>query len=327
MFNAFFAQKKWAGWAWGMGTLLILGLYVQVELMVMFNEWYGQFYTLMQHAADHEIGEYWQNLLFFAKITIPYIAVATLANLLGRFYAFKWREAITFAYLEKWRTVTEDIEGSSQRMQEDIYRFAKIIESLGLQIVRAIMTLLAFIPILWGLSSHVQLPFLSDIQGSLVWVALAVSLGGLLISWLVGIKLPGLEYNNQKVEAAFRKELVYAEDDKENYASLATILELFTGLKKNYFRLFLHYGYFDIWAASFEQIMLIVPFIIMGPSIMSGLATFGMAVQVSNSFGHVQEAFSIFISNWTTITELRSVHKRLREFETNIGYREEKCHV
>ncbi len=68
--------------------------------------------------------------------------------------------------------------------------FAKIVESLGLQIVRAIMLLIAFIPILWGLSSNVVIPFFKDITGSLVWVSLTASLGGLVISWLVGIKLP-----------------------------------------------------------------------------------------------------------------------------------------
>ena len=76
---------------------------------------------------------------------------------------------------------------------------------------------------------------------------------GFISSWLgwsdykliVGIKLPGLEYNNQKAEAAFRKELVYGEDDRRNYAQ-ASILQLFTGIKFNYYRLFLHYGYFDL---------------------------------------------------------------------------------
>ena len=70
-----------------------------------------------------------------------------------------------------------------------------------------------------GLSSNVVIPFFKDISGSLVWVSLTASLGGLVISWLVGIKLPGLEYNNQKVEAAFRKELVYGEDDRTNYVN------------------------------------------------------------------------------------------------------------
>ena len=44
---------------------------------------------------------------------------------------------------------------------------------------------------------------------------LSTSLGGVLISWFVGYKTyQDLEYKNQVVEAAFRKELVYGEDDR-----------------------------------------------------------------------------------------------------------------
>ena len=146
---------------------------------------------------------------------------------------------MTFSYMPYWREVDSKVEGASQRIQEDAMNFAKIVESLGLQVVRAIMLLIAFIPILWGLSSSVVIPFFKDISGSLVWVSLTASLGGLVVSWIVGIKLPGLEYNNQKVEAAFRKELVYGEDDRKNYVQAPTILQLFTGIKFNYHKLFL----------------------------------------------------------------------------------------
>ena len=95
------------------------------------------------------------------------------------------------------------------------------------------MTLIAFIPILWGLSDKVAIPFLQGINGSLVWVALVVSVGGLIISWFVGWFLPGLEYNNQKVEAAFRKDLVLGEDDKINYAQPEKLWELFLGIRFN----------------------------------------------------------------------------------------------
>ena len=63
---------------------------------------------------------------------------------------------MTFDYIPRWRTVKEEIEGASQRIQEDCNRFARIVESLGLQVVRAVMTLVAFIPVLWGLSVHVD---------------------------------------------------------------------------------------------------------------------------------------------------------------------------
>jgi len=320
MFRSFFKSRQWFFWAYGGGVFLLLALFIQVELTVKINEWYGSFYNILQKATEHEIEEFWAEMLTFAKIAFPYVLIATVTSYFTRVYSFKWREAMTFSYVSRWQKVDEEVEGASQRIQEDIYRFARIVESLGLQVIRAVMTLIAFLPILWGLSSGVDVAFFKDIPGSLVWVAIAVSVGGLVISWFVGIKLPGLEYNNQKVEAAFRKELVYAEDDKINFGKTETIVELFIGLKFNYNRLFLHYGYFDIWVNFFEQLMVIVPYLIMGPGLFTGVITLGVLVQVSNAFSKVRESFSIFIANWTTITELRSIHKRLREFEHNIDY-------
>ena len=43
-------------------------------------------------------------------------------------------------------------------------------------------------------------------------------------------------------------------------------------------------------------------------------------MQVVNAFGEVKDAFSVFLYNWTRITELRSIYKRLMEFETAINY-------
>ena len=321
MFRSFFRNRKWLFWAYGGGALLLISLFLQVQLTVSINKWYGGFYDILQKAEEHSISEFWVKMEEFAYLAFPYVLIATATAYFTRVYSFKWREAMTFEYITKWQQCDEDIEGSSQRMQEDIYRFAKIVESLGLQVVKAIMTLIAFLPILWGLSSGVDIPFFEGIEGLLVWVALTVSLGGLLISWYVGIMLPGLEYNNQKVEAAFRKELVFAEEDKINFAKSETIVELFTGLRVNYNRLFLHYGYFDIWVNFFEQFMVIVPYLIMAPGLFTGVITLGVLVQVSNAFSKVRESFSVFIANWTTVTELRSIHKRLKEFELTIGYR------
>ncbi len=112
---------------------------------------------------------------------------------------------MTFSYMPYWRATEAKVEGSSQRIQEDCMNFAKIVESIGLQVVKAIMTLIAFIPILWVLSSNVTVPFLNNVSGSLVWVALTLSLGGILISWLVGIKLPGLNTIIKKLRQHLEK--------------------------------------------------------------------------------------------------------------------------
>ncbi|MFM8244513.1 MAG: putative transporter [Candidatus Fonsibacter sp.] len=321
MFRSFFLNKKWLLWAWGGGLLLLLSLLIQVSITVKINEWYKGFYDLLQNAKQNKIEEFWQKIIQFCYLAFPYVVLATFTGFFTRLFALRWREAMTFDYLPFWRNSTSKIEGSAQRIQEDISRFAKIVESLGLQVVRAIMTLIAFIPILWGLSNSIEIDFFKKIPGALVWVSLIVSLGGLLISWFVGVKLPGLEYNNQKIEAKFRKELVYGEDDRISYAKPDTIFELFTGIKFNYHRLFLHYGYFDIWVNLYDQFMVIVPYLIMAPGLFIGTITLGVIVQVSNAFARVHNSFSLFIHQWTTITELRSIHRRLIEFEMGIGYK------
>lgn len=318
MMRSFFQSRQWFWWAYGGGLFLLISLYAQVHMTVLINQWYGGFYDILQKAEQHLIAEFWANLKTFLYIAMPYVCLASVTSYFTRFYSLRWREAITFDYIPRWRNVTQEIEGASQRIQEDTYRLARIVESLGLHVMRAIMTLVAFLPLLWGLSTGVDIDLLRNIPGSLVWVALIVSLGGMLISWVVGIKLPGLEYNNQKVEAAFRKELVYGEDDKINHSSIESLTELFTGIRFNYHRLFLHYGYFDVWSNLYDQFMVIVPYTIMGPSLFTAAITLGTMVQISNAFGKVHGSFALFINNWTTVTELRSIWKRLHEFEANL---------
>lgn len=319
MLSSFYLSRKWALSAYGIGLFLFGLLYSQVYMSVLLNEWYGEFYNLMQAAPDNAtIEEFWALILHFTKIVSVYVPIAVLTSYVTRIYAFRWRQAMTFYYIPWWQKVGEEIEGASQRIQEDTYRFARIVESLGLQVARAIMTLIAFLPVLWGLSTNITLPIFGNIQGSLVWVALIFSLGGMAISWFVGIKLPGLEYNNQKVEAAFRKELVYGEDDKLNHAQQETLIQLFTGIRINYHRLFLHYGYFDLWVTVYGQFMIIVPALLVGPSIITGAVALGVFMQANNAFDKVHGSFALFIENWTTITELRSIVKRLREFEDNL---------
>ncbi|MGQ2727001.1 putative transporter [Campylobacter coli] len=304
--------------------------YYQSLLEYFFNS------RAMIEKESYSASDFYALILVFLAIAIPYVLIATINIYFASVYAFKWREAMTFSYLKFWKNKDDNIEGSSQRIQEDTYNFSKIVESLGLSFIRALMTLVAFIPILWTLSDVVSKAlfanlsenssfyFLKNIDGLLVYVALLISLGGLIVSWFVGIKLPGLEYNNQKAEAAFRKELVYAEDNRKEYAKNETMIELFTGLKFNYKRLFLRYGYFNIWLILFEQMIVIVPFLIMAPGLFAGAIGLGIVMQINNAFDQVRSSFSVFITNWTTITQLRSIHKRLKEFEKNIEYAKNK---
>ena len=178
MLKSFFFSKKWALWAWGGFAFIIGSLIAQTWIDVQINKWYKSFYDILQKATEHDVSEFYERILFFFKLAIPYVIIYTITNFFTRMYAFRWRESMTFAYMPYWKKVDAKVEGASQRIQEDCKAFASIVESIGLQVLRAIMLLIAFIPILWGLSSNVIIPWFKDITGSLVYVSLTASLGG-----------------------------------------------------------------------------------------------------------------------------------------------------
>ena len=197
-------------------------------------------------------------------------------------------------------------------------RFARIMESLGVAFMRSIMTLIAFLPILWQLSAQVtELPLIGHVDGALVFAAIISAAFGTVLLAVVGIKLPGLEFQNQKVEAAYRKELVYGEDDLDR-ANPTSVVSLFSDVRRNYFRLFFHYMYFDVAKWSYLQFTVIIPFVVLAPTILSGAITYGVLSRISSAFSQVENSFQFLVNSWTTIIELISVYKRLRAFEKHI---------
>ena len=69
------------------------------------------------------------------------------------------------------------------------------------------------------------------------------------------------------------------------------------------------------------DILIFFPYVLMGPGLCTGAMTLGSLIQTSSAFREVQGSFSLFLQNWTRITELRSIYKRLMEFEKAINFK------
>ena len=64
---------------------------------------------------------------------------------------------------------------------------------------------------------------------------------------------------------------------------------------------------------------MLVPYIALGPTLVTGAITLGIMQQIVRAFGRVESSFQYLVSSWTTIIELISVYKRLRAFEYRIA--------
>ena len=320
LFWRFFSDNKWQRWSvWG-SAFILFNIWFGVQVSVVVNAWYNPFYDLIQEMLSNGGGDV--NTLYTGVLTFLYVAmVAVTLMVLNLFfvshYVFRWRTAMNEYYTEHWEKLRH-IEGASQRIQEDTMRFAKTTESLGVNLVEALMTLIAFLPVLFSLSVHVKaLPVVGEIPHALVWAAVGWAVFGTVVLMVVGAKLPGLEFNNQKVEAAYRKELVYGEDHAER-ADPVSLKELFSKVRLNYFRLYFHYAYFNLVRIWYMQLDNIYGLFVLFPSIAAGAITLGLMMQIANVFGKVRESFQYLIASWPTIIELLTIYKRLKAFESTL---------
>ena len=324
LFAAFwrsYSPHPYFNWSVLGSALIVFVLYFNVEVSVAINNWYGSYFDLIQMALNKpgsvDISKLYSGLVDITGVLMTYIVVLVMLNFFTSHYIFRWRAAMNELYVNEWPRL-RSVEGASQRVQEDTKRFANTTEDLGTSFVSAILTLIAFLPILAVLSKSVpEIPFLGKVPYSLVVVSLVWSIFGTGLLAIIGVRLPGLEFKNQRVEAAYRKELVYGEDD-ESRAQPLHLFELFANVRKNYFKLYFNYLYFNIGRYSYLQADLLLPFLVLIPAIAAGAITFGIFTQVRSAFGEVRDAMQYLIKSWPDIIELISIYKRLRAFESTL---------
>lgn len=334
------SPHKWQWWSIIGSSIILFSTYFSVQVSVAINNWRRPFFDLIQSllkspaevangatATEQELAtasnSLFDLLLIFAEIAFLAIFLFVATRFLVSHFIFRWRTAMNDYYTAEWNDLRH-VEGASQRVQEDTMKFSTIMENLGVALIDAVMTLFAFLPVLWALSEYVpELPIVGDIAHPLFYAALFWSIFGTGILALVGIKLPGLEFDKQKVEAAFRKELVYGEDDKER-AKPVTLIELFSNVRKTYFKMYFHYMYFNVARMLYIQADNIFVYILLVPTIIVGAITFGILQQILTAFNQVSNSFQYLVNSWTTIVELLSVHKRLTSFEGAIKHKDDK---
>ena len=353
--------------AWIGAVLVVSHAAVHGWIKFAINDWYRHFYDLLETAGGLGVNssiteDVWIShqyavgvgLWEFSKIAIVAVVVMPLSKLIRSLWALRWRLALMQAYMRSWDCNRLAIEGASQRVHEDSYRFAKGVElclSAGLD---AVITLGVFIPILNQIGSETSCPdsmATFEFMGNawLVGVAVSSATVGLLVTMVLGHRLVGLEIENQKIEAVLRRDLVILETTPEkvcmsiqttNAASTTDsdatsdsvsksflspfthFIETFDRIRSNYDRLFLNFTALNLWLAIFDQFNTLLPYMIFAPLLfapdLKSRILLGTLIQVSNSFDKVFTSLNVIAENWGGINEFRSVIVRLRQFERNI---------
>ncbi len=311
-----------------------------VYALVLFNQWYGRFYDGLQ---NKDVTVFWREIRVFCVLAFFNIALQVLKFYVTQLLQLRWRAWLTRHYLTRWmadRTFYElelaryakkdgaTPDNPDQRIQEDMQLFTAATMTLSMGLLNAVVTLVSFVGILWGLSGTVTLPLGGnsyEIAGSMVWLAVVYCVVGTIITHYIGRPLIGLNFRQQRFEADFRHHLVrvreYSEAialDRGETVERGQLDLRFGAVLRNYLALIKQQKNLVTFTAFFGQAAVIFPFVVAAPRFFSGAIQLGQLMQISSAFGKVQDSLSWFVDNYDNVAAWRATADRLTSFDDAI---------
>ena len=322
------SEHKWR--ARGLLAFVIGLNFASVYLLVRINSWYNEFYNALQQYAQ---GSFWPLVGEFTALAFLYIIIAVYAIYLRQMLQIRWRTWMTDRYLAGWmqhqvyyrlQVLGSDTDNPDQRISEDINQFVSLTLQLLLGFLKQLTTLGAFGVVLWNLSGAFTVPLGSHefvIYGYMFWFSLVYSVLGTVGAHLVGRRLIGLNFDQQRYEADFRFNMMRVRENSESVAFYrgedaenVGFKERFARVISNYWQLMRQTKLLNFYVNGYAQLAIIVPLVLAAPRYFGGEMALGGLMQTVSAFGRVQDALSYFVESYDTIAQLAAVIRRLSTF-------------
>ncbi|WP_294151695.1 ABC transporter ATP-binding protein/permease [uncultured Selenomonas sp.] len=322
------SEHKWR--ARGLLAFVIGLNFASVYLLVRINSWYNEFYNALQQYAQES---FWPLVGEFTALAFLYIIIAVYAIYLRQMLQIRWRTWMTDRYLAGWmqhqvyyrlQVLGSDTDNPDQRISEDINQFVSLTLQLLLGFLKQLTTLGAFGVVLWNLSGAFTVPLGSHefvIYGYMFWFSLIYSILGTVGAHLVGRRLIGLNFDQQRYEADFRFNMMRVRENSESVAFYrgedaenVGFKERFARVISNYWQLMRQTKLLNFYVNGYAQLAIIVPLVLAAPRYFGGEMALGGLMQTVSAFGRVQDALSYFVESYDTIAQLAAVIRRLSTF-------------
>ena len=305
--------------------LIVLALFA-VRLNVLFSFWYNGFYSALQ-GLDQTA--FWYLLGVFAVLATIHVLRALFTYYVTQAFNIRWRTWLTERLTRNWvegdayyrgQFLETPVDNPDQRIELDVTAFVSGSVSLSLGAISALVSLVAFTGILWGLSAPLTVAGV-EVPRAMVFAVYVYVLIATWIAFRLGKPLIRLNFLNEKLTANFRYALMRLREYAENVAFYQgsaierdTLLGRFSALIRNVWALVFRSLKFDGFNLAVSQVAVVFPFILQAPRFFSGAIKLGDVMQTSQAFGQVQDSLSFFRESYDTFAQYRATLDRLTGF-------------
>jgi putative ATP-binding cassette transporter len=313
------------GLAWVLLIAVIVLSLFSVGISVVLNSWYRDFYNALE---KKDLAAFTQSILYFCGIATVGILGAVYRLYLTQMLTIRWRRWLTEQHFSKWlahknyyqleqRGYTDNPD---QRLSEDLNQFTSSTLSLGLGLMKTVVSLVSFSIILWGVSGSIEV-FGITIPGYMFWAAFLYAVVGSWLTHVIGRRLIPLSNQQERYEADLRFSLVRVRENAESIAlsngepnENQRLSSRFGKVWSNYWSMMGVQKRLTFFTAGYSQIAIIFAFVVAAPRYFAGKIELGELMQINSAFGSVQENFSWFIDAYATLASWRATCDRLLSF-------------
>jgi putative ATP-binding cassette transporter len=334
-------------WA-GLSALLFLTL-ISVRLSVLLSYQGNDLYSSLQVAfegagsgnqavRDSGVRGFWTAILTFVIIATVYVGRQMVDIYLTQRFIIRWRTWLTDRLTGDWlsdrayyrvRFTDSDTDNPDQRIQQDVDVFTTGAGSsvnsptigtssiLVFGAISSVCTVVAFVPILWGLSGPVTV-FGLTLPRALFWVAFIYVFLATVVAFWIGRPLIRLSFRNELTNAAFRYSLVRLRDAAEavgfyrgENTERSLLKTRFDNIITNYRQFVRRTLTFTGWNLAMSQIITPLPLIVQAPRLFKGEMDFGDVTQSASAFSSISDSLSFFRNAYDQFAGYRAAIIRL----------------
>ena len=323
------------GLAWILLIAVIALSLFSVAISVVINSWYRDFYNALE---KKDLEAFTHQILYFCGIAAVGILSAVYRLYLTQMLTIRWRRWLTEQHFAKWLSHKNYYQleqggytdNPDQRLSQDLDQFTTSTLSLGLGLMRTVVSLVSFSIILWGVSGSIEL-FGITIPGYMFWAALVYAVVGSWLTHLIGRRLILLSNQQERYEADLRFALVRVRENAESIAlsngepnENERLSSRFGMVWGNFWTIMKVQKRLTFFTAGYSQIAIIFAFVVAAPRYFAGKIELGGLMQINSAFGNVQENFSWFIDAYTTLASWRATCDRLLSFRQAMAQNEQR---
>jgi vitamin B12/bleomycin/antimicrobial peptide transport system ATP-binding/permease protein len=263
------------------------------------------------------LSQFYHYMLIWVTLTAIILPVSVFLPYLARRLYIEWREWLThyftdagFAHRAFYRMGTVGkVDNPDQRISDDIGSFVASTQTFTVTLVFALGGVATYFAILWSISP------------SLALILIGYATMGTYFSVVIGRRLVGLNYYQERYQADFRFGLVHVRDNAEpifiycgEQHESDQLRRRFSKVVANFKQLILWERNLGFFTDSYHSVVVLVPYWFLAGAYVSGRLQFGQVVQAATAFMALHTSLSIIVTGFPSIADYANQVTRLTEF-------------